>query len=257
MGYLYGPFKIPLMKPWGVTEQGLEYKGKIVPFSQIDSVSILQAPVALSKDGKALVRWNGQPAVVISFAYKDRQFGMPAIRYIEDKMNEAKGVKKEYKNRFLSYTGSTLEVYDDYLVLTHVSWGGGTLTALQNLAYGGDNGGKRINYSDITAIQFKQPNGSADGYIQFAYPGSSENKVGMSGAFTDENTIMVSPWNFEEAKTIVQFIEERRKNSKNSSNVVVNNVSAAEELKKFKELLDMGIITQEEFDAKKKQILGL
>lgn len=33
--------------------------------------------------------------------------------------------------------------------------------------------------------------------------------------------------------------------------------SAADELKKFKELLDMNIITQEEFDAKKKQLLGL
>ena len=33
--------------------------------------------------------------------------------------------------------------------------------------------------------------------------------------------------------------------------------SAADELKKFKELLDMGIISQEEFDAKKKQLLGL
>lgn len=33
--------------------------------------------------------------------------------------------------------------------------------------------------------------------------------------------------------------------------------SAADEIKKFKELLDMGIITQEEFDAKKKQLLGL
>lgn len=36
-----------------------------------------------------------------------------------------------------------------------------------------------------------------------------------------------------------------------------NNVSPADELKKFKELLDMGVITQEEFDAKKKQLLGL
>ena len=34
-------------------------------------------------------------------------------------------------------------------------------------------------------------------------------------------------------------------------------VSAADELKKFKELLDMGVISQEEFDAKKKQLLGL
>ena len=33
--------------------------------------------------------------------------------------------------------------------------------------------------------------------------------------------------------------------------------SVADELKKFKELLDSGIITQEEFDAKKKQLLGL
>lgn len=32
--------------------------------------------------------------------------------------------------------------------------------------------------------------------------------------------------------------------------------SASDELKKFKELLDAGIITQEEFDAKKKQLLG-
>ena len=33
--------------------------------------------------------------------------------------------------------------------------------------------------------------------------------------------------------------------------------SNAEELKKYKELLDMGVISQEEFDAKKKQLLGL
>ena len=42
--------------------------------------------------------------------------------------------------------------------------------------------------------------------------------------------------------------------SKNAKNAVV---SSADELKKFKELLDSGIITQEEFDAKKKQLLGL
>ncbi len=34
-------------------------------------------------------------------------------------------------------------------------------------------------------------------------------------------------------------------------------VSVADELKKFKELLDMGAITREEFDAKKKELLGL
>jgi len=41
------------------------------------------------------------------------------------------------------------------------------------------------------------------------------------------------------------------------SGAVIQQASAADELKKFKELLDMGVITQEEFDAKKKQLLGL
>lgn len=43
----------------------------------------------------------------------------------------------------------------------------------------------------------------------------------------------------------------------NAPTQVVAETSAADELKKFKELLDMGVITQEEFDAKKKQLLGL
>lgn len=34
-------------------------------------------------------------------------------------------------------------------------------------------------------------------------------------------------------------------------------VSGADEILKYKQLLDMGIITQEEFTAKKKQILGI
>lgn len=37
----------------------------------------------------------------------------------------------------------------------------------------------------------------------------------------------------------------------------VNAAGDTEELKKYKELLDDGIITQEEFDAKKKQLLGI
>lgn len=39
--------------------------------------------------------------------------------------------------------------------------------------------------------------------------------------------------------------------------VIVQQNNSADELKKFKELLDMGAITQEEFYAKKKQLLGL
>ncbi len=43
----------------------------------------------------------------------------------------------------------------------------------------------------------------------------------------------------------------------NSSAPTSSNTDYIAELAKFKELLDMGVITQEEFDAKKKQLLGL
>jgi len=46
-------------------------------------------------------------------------------------------------------------------------------------------------------------------------------------------------------------------NQTNDSSSQIAATSDADEIKKFKELLDMGAITQEEFDAKKKQLLGI
>ena len=56
----------------------------------------------------------------------------------------------------------------------------------------------------------------------------------------------------------IQDVLEKRQSAQGGSTTIVQQASSpAEELKKFKELLDMGILTQEEFDAKKKQLLGL
>lgn len=42
-----------------------------------------------------------------------------------------------------------------------------------------------------------------------------------------------------------------------ATTTIVQTASNADELKKYKELLDSGVITQEEFDTKKKQLMGL
>ena len=42
-----------------------------------------------------------------------------------------------------------------------------------------------------------------------------------------------------------------------SKTTIIQNSSSADELKKYRDLLDQGIITQEEFDAKKKELLNL
>ena len=59
--------------------------------------------------------------------------------------------------------------------------------------------------------------------------------------------------------TISKLLVERQDSSKIKETLIKQEIpqSNADELKKFKDLLDSGIITQEEFDQKKKQLLGL
>ena len=59
-------------------------------------------------------------------------------------------------------------------------------------------------------------------------------------------------------KTINNLLIERQ-SEKKTANIQTTELKtdSADELKKFKGLLDSGVITQEEFDAKKKQLLGL
>ena len=84
--------------------------------------------------------------------------------------------------------------------------------------------------------------------------GSQETKRGVSGAVHDENSIL---FNKKELPLILEIKEyvEYKINSKAS--IGTTSISVADEILKFKELLDQGILTQEEFDAKKKQLLTL
>ena len=59
------------------------------------------------------------------------------------------------------------------------------------------------------------------------------------------------------SKELRDATDEDIEKSKAPQGTIVQQTSTADELKKYKELLDQGIITQEEFDAKKKQLLGL
>ena len=63
--------------------------------------------------------------------------------------------------------------------------------------------------------------------------------------------------NAAEIHTVISKLLMSRQDKNNSTVQVKQEVSAADELKKYKELLDNGVISQEEFDAKKKQLLGL
>jgi len=150
--------------------------------------------------------------------------------------------------------GKTLKVFDDKCVIS-------TKAGLKSAIFGNLlSGDKEFYYTDITSVQFKNL-GMTTGYLQFEYPGShSGNNFVSENSFTFSATFGNSKYKKlkEEMPGIYEDVQKRINAAKTPKNASVQAaVSPAEELKKFKELLDMGVITQEEFDAKKKQLLGL
>ena len=128
------------------------------------------------------------------------------------------------------------------------------------------NGEKTIFYADCIGVQFSLSGGSRQlGYLQFetaSAMASSSSSVARLSTYYNENTFI---WysgktgvTNEQMEVVTKYIQEKIANHKQAriSTTITSN-SSADELKKYKDLLDAGIITQEEFDAKKKQLLGL
>lgn len=161
--------------------------------------------------------------------------GKPAFG---DKKKENKNTNKEYKG----YNG-TLILNDNNIVIKK---------GLKGFLLGGGfiRGDKTIPYHAIVAVQLKKA-GLTAGYLQLTLKGGSEAKGGLFQSALDENSINFyrsRNKDFEEAKKI---IEEKISSQTTSQN---NGLDQLEQLAALKE---KGIITEEEFTEKKKQILGL
>ncbi len=114
----------------------------------------------------------------------------------------------------------------------------------------GVKGEKTIPYKNIIAVQFKKA-GFTAGYIQFTIPGGIESKGGVIDAAHDENTVTFY-WGKNDA-----FSEAKRIIEENMSQPVTSQKSPLDDLEKLAGLKEKGIITEDEFQKKKTQILGL
>lgn len=160
---------------------------------------------------------------------------------------------KRYDSLDLSYgfgfaNGANYALYPLIIVLTIVAfiiykrWSKVQITVTNKRVYGFDAVGKRVDLplDSITAVGTSIFSGlavtTASGAIKFAMlKNRDELHEAISKLLVERQEKPVT------ATTIKQEIPQ----------------SNADELKKYKELLDSGIISQEEFDAKKKQLLGL
>ena len=118
-------------------------------------------------------------------------------------------------------------------------------------------GGKTIPMDAIQSVQFKKGGAFVNGFIQFGIMGGREKQGGVLAAANDENSVIFSMDQNEKAEQIKDYIESIILNRSKGGQTVIQQASAADDILKFKSLLDAGVITQEEFDAKKKALLGL
>lgn len=126
------------------------------------------------------------------------------------------------------------------------------------LAQNMTDGEKTIYYKDCVGIQFKKSSLTI-GYLQLETSSGMMNNKNSNFFGENSFTFDTTKVSNEKMEEVANYVKKRIDEIKTQGDrpTVVQSMSSADELKKFKELLDMGVITQEEFDAKKKQLLGL
>lgn len=117
----------------------------------------------------------------------------------------------------------------------------------------GIKGEKKIYFKNITALEFRKPTALITGYIQLSILGSVESRNGIKGTAQDENSILFWKSDALEGEELKKIIE----NNINKKEKENDSISNLDELKKLKELLDLGAITPDEFETKKKELLDI
>jgi hypothetical protein len=114
---------------------------------------------------------------------------------------------------------------------------------------------KTIYLNQITGTEVTTGDWPFDGVIHFDLPGGSESFSSIHRMEGPNSVLFASSLN-DSAINFKNKIEELQQKL-NTINTQVAQVSTSDEIRKFKQLLDEGIITNEEFDKKKKDLLGL
>lgn len=170
--------------------------------------------------------------------------------------------------------GRHLFVYDDRCMIIVKPTVGSVITG------NATDGEKTIFYKDCIGIQFKESH-LAIGYIQIetasAIGNNGKNNFFNENTFTFEDSkgiaTTVNGNVYEVAQKYTNMVNSVIKTNKTTTNEFMREVanyiigkvsqykkvdySVADEIKKFKALLDSNAITQEEYDEKKRQLLSL
>lgn len=142
--------------------------------------------------------------------------------------------------------GGTVEVLDNVLIIRRKGVTGFLTQGLK--------GEKRIPFSSITSVQFKEP-GLTTGYIQFGIMGGIESRGGVFDATTDENTVLFLAKALPQFRELRDIVESRiGRPAQSAPAPAAPTVSFSEELTRLADLRDRGVLSEEEFAEEKARL---
>lgn len=119
--------------------------------------------------------------------------------------------------------------------------------------------GRTISFSNIVLVTLIKPVFTAAGCIHIQVIGARTypSVANVTHYGTDMNAICFRKPKYEEAIKFKETLEKAMAESRKSDKVPSGNGIDTEALMQLKQLLDVGAITQEDYDRKKNQILGM
>lgn len=159
-------------------------------------------------------------------------------------MNNLRVLKTERSLKADGVNGQ-IEIKDNKIIISRRG-----IMASLTFAFTGE---KEILIDNITAIQYQKAGWFTNGYIQFTFKGCLEAKGGIIEATKDENSIV---FNSSQEKKF-QYIKDEINKRIQANNNPVKTISNLDELEKLAHLRDKGIVTEEEFNLKKKELLNI
>ncbi len=137
-----------------------------------------------------------------------------------------------------------ITISDDWLTMTR-----------KGFANLGHKGERRISLASITGVQFRSCGTFHNGHIRLLVPGTTEHSGGQIATSDDENKVEFKKKHQAEFDAVRERVEQSIARKQAGSQPTTSEPDATDQLKKLGELRDAGVVTDEEFEAKKVELL--
>ncbi len=291
----YEVFKGTLTPQWTVSDRGITFKNTVYPWDQVSNPTVFNDPRTRLTNGVFQVTLGGKPRA-LAYATKDKARAREALAFIQDKLREQElirsGVRPERlaeamretdrRRNLILFNANAIEdimaiagqviphseelyvalkgTFKEYLFCTDKMVYIHKTGFMTGHTFG--SGGFKMPYANITNAEVDYH--MTTGYFELSSGGLQNrplnywNNKGNSPQKAPNAIAITGPvlkGQFEQAS---RFIMEKAGENRGHPTVVVKGeATLAEQIRDLKALVDEGLLTQEEFDAKKRQLLNI